>query len=127
VRFAAGDHHLIDVAFARAEPLREAVAACVERHLRERARAKRRDPRVVVPESGWILLGADDGHVDFARETTEEDAVLEHALGVVDRRHEPGLVVDEDERAASGVERVGRRMHGHDWLEWSHIPDRAGT
>ena len=82
-----------------------------EVELGERGVAERGDLGHQRPEAVGVLLGADDVDAELARRRAELDAAPEHGLGVVDRRHQARLRVDDQEGAVGGIaEHAHRRL-----------------
>jgi len=81
-------------------------------HFRERACAALTDRLVVGAEPGGVLLGADDADAELARRIGQPCRFGDSLRGAVDRRHQPGLVIDQHQHAAAGVHR-GIRHQGN--------------
>ncbi len=74
-----------------------------EMELRERRVAEAADLRDERPEPVGILLGADDVDAELARGRRELDAAADDVLGIVDRRHQAFLRVDDEQHAVVGL------------------------
>ena len=109
VRLAAGDDDFAELGACRAQVLEQAVATSVEMHLAERLAAQRAHGRRVGAEPQRVLLGAEHRYAQRTGDAAEKQRFGEHGVGVVDRRHQALLVVDEHERAAVAVHGVHAR------------------
>ena len=109
VRLAAGDDDFAELRACRAQVLEQAVATSVEMHLADRLGAQRAHNRRVGAEPQRVLLGAEHRYAQRTGDAAEEQRFGEHGVGVVDRRHQALLVVDEHERAAVAVHGVHAR------------------
>jgi hypothetical protein len=88
------------------------------------------------PEPVGVLLGADDVDAELARRRAELDAAPDHRLGVVDRRHQARLRIDDQESAVGriaeqAIEGSGGaaladfppwRTHAVDWRQFAAKP-----
>ena len=105
VRLAAGDDER--VAAGRQAAQEAFLGRRREVELGERRVAERGDLGHERAEPVRVLLGADDVDAELARRRRELDAAAHHHLAVVDRRHQPRLRIDDQQRALVGLAENG--------------------
>ncbi|MNK92960.1 hypothetical protein D3C87_1131020 [compost metagenome] len=96
----------------RTQPFAEPLFHAAEMHLGQRLAAEGADLGQVLAQLGRVLLGAPDRHVDPLRHLAQARRVARCRLAFEDRRHQPRLVIDQDELGLRGVEQHGLLLSG---------------